>query len=410
MLRESIETPMPSLISSIADSSERIAYAHFYRDFYERGLFDLNGRFDGVELPIKPPTNHLAGPLAVHLEIIGACNLACSHCFAGLLPRNQNPLQVREMETLFRDLAGMGSFRLGLTGGEPLIRKDLFDILDAATDNGLHPCLTTNGLLIDDDIARELGRRDLVWLNVSLDGASAKTNDAIRGHGTFEQVLDRLKVLRRHARFTLAFTITTLNAAEVQRCARVAAEVGADNAVFRPLYPVGTATGHPDLMPEYSQYVAALAELNEIELGDDIHAIDPFSPQSREESRSRVVMNNGCGAANTIASISVQGDVNPCSFLGAEFNCANIRDRSFSEIWNEGHSFVEMRQWSRTSNCDNCDDTRSDQFAGGCRARALVMAGDANARDPWHTEWEASRNAGSCQPHPLVNIEVHRER
>ncbi len=92
------------------------------------------------------------------------------------------------------------------------MRNDLFEIVDRATAHGLHPCLTTNGLLIDEEIARQFGRRELVWLNVSLDGATAESNDSVRGEGTFDQVLEKLKLLGRHARFTIAFTITSQNA------------------------------------------------------------------------------------------------------------------------------------------------------------------------------------------------------
>src|SRR5205807_2391089 len=135
------------------------------------------------------------------------------------------------------DLVRLGSFRLGLTGGEPLMRKDLLDVLDSATGHGLHPCLTTNALLLTEATARELGKRNLVWLNVSLEGPDAATNDPIRGRGTFNGVVEKLKLLRHHARFTLAFTITRLNADRVRDCARLAYEVGAHTAVFRPLYP-----------------------------------------------------------------------------------------------------------------------------------------------------------------------------
>jgi MoaA/NifB/PqqE/SkfB family radical SAM enzyme len=71
----------------------------------------------------------------------------------------ESPLSVAEMEGFFAELASLGSFRLALTGGEPLLRKDVFDILDAATGHGLHPRLTTNGLLVDDHLAREIGKR-----------------------------------------------------------------------------------------------------------------------------------------------------------------------------------------------------------------------------------------------------------
>ncbi len=356
----------------------------FYEHFYRLGFFSLDGLLAADILDIEPPSDHLAGPLAVHLETVAACNLTCSHCFAGELPRNDRPLSLMEMDALFASFARMGSFRLGLTGGEPLLRRDIFEIIDAATDRGLHPCMTTNGLLITEEIAREFGRRKLVWLNVSLDGATAQTNDHVRGAGTFEKVVDKLRLLGQHARFTVAFTIMSTNAHEVEECAALARDVGAHTAVFRPLYPAGVALQHLDLMPTYTQYADALERLT-----GDIRAIDPFSPQSRANTQSRIVLNNGCGAGNFVCSVSVNGDVNPCSFLGSAHNSGNVRHQAFEEIWHASHGFVSIR---------NCGD---EAFCGGCRARALAASGSIHAKDPWVDEYREHQRY-----HPMANVQV----
>jgi radical SAM protein with 4Fe4S-binding SPASM domain len=296
------------------------------------------------------------------------------------------------MDALFGDLARIGSLRLGLTGGEPLMRKDVFDLLDAATGHGLHPCLTTNGLLINDDIAREFGKRELVWLNVSLEGSSAESNDAVRGVGTFDAVLDKLRILRRHARFTLAFTIMNTNAHLVKQCAALAYEVGAHTAVFRPLYPAGTALDHLDLMPSFTQYTRALGELAEMGMpGADLRGLDPFGPESRSPTQPRIHTSPTCGAGQHVCSISVQGDVNPCSFLGSAFNSGNIRHTPFSVLWRTGHQFQRMRR------------PPTEGFEGGCRARSQTFAGSVDAADPWLTE---SRQSAGAQPHPGDNLEL----
>lgn len=348
-----------------------------------------DGRLAGERLDVVPPDDHLLGPLAVHVEVIAQCNLRCTHCFADPLPRGaRDSLTLDELDDLFHQLAALGSFRLGLTGGEPLLRKDLLEVLDAATGAGLHPCLTTNGFFLDDAMARELGRRELVWLNVSLDGATAATHDAVRGAGTFDTVVERLRRVRDVLRFTLAFTITSDNAHEVDRCVRLAEELGAHTAVFRPVYPTGAALKRPELMPTYEAYQSALrtlASLSQSDESSDEHtllpgrAMDSFSPQARAQVAGRVVRGDGCGAANTVCSVSVDGRVNPCSFLGERFESASIRERSFREIWDEGWSFVKLRSME------------SEGFRGGCRARALASSGSVHARDPWEREWRASR-------------------
>lgn len=387
VLRATIAAPAWN-VAAAAPPDQRDAIEGLAALLADRGFLRLDGRLAAVPIDRDPPPDHLLGPLAVHLEVIGACNLTCAHCFAGTLPRNHHPLSLAEMDRLFAELAGLGSFRLGLTGGEPLLRKDLLDILDAAVAHGLHPCLTTNALLVDERLARELGRRPLVWLNVSLEGARAETNDAIRGAGVFDRVLERLELLGRHARFTLAFTLTQNNLREVEDCVALARSVGAHTAVFRPLYPVGIAAGSPDLMPTFGGYTDALARLERIDADGDVYAIDPFSPSAREEVRGVVTAGASCGAATTVASISVQGDVSPCSFLGSSFEAGNIRERTFEEIWRAGHAFRRLRT-----------PAPGDRFGGGCRARAQFYGGSAFAEDPWQAQHDG-------RPAPVRRLRV----
>jgi MoaA/NifB/PqqE/SkfB family radical SAM enzyme len=364
-----LERALHSSVFELVDRlppAERGPAGALVRRLYGRGWFQLGGRFAGVRLQAHPPEGHLLGPLGVHLELLAACNLTCTHCSATPLPR-KGRLTLPELDTLFRDLAAMGSFRLSLTGGEVLMRPDLFEVVDTALSRGLQPRLTTNGLLLDEELARQLGRRPGLRVNVSLEGATAASNDAVRGEGTFERVLQRLALLREHARFTLAFTVTADNHGEVEACAALAQRVGAASAVFRPLYPVGAAAARPVLMPSFDQYTSALIRLS---------ADAPV--QTRAPS--------GCGAGTLEASISSEGDVSPCSFLGPGFASGNVRLRPFREIWDEGQHFRALRGEPR----------------GGCRARAMAATGSAYGPDPWHEAWE--RDPTSYLP-PLCAVE-----
>jgi radical SAM protein with 4Fe4S-binding SPASM domain len=394
-----VDVPIQRVLAETADDGLYERCLRFYEHFESLGFFTVDGRFAGSVLTgLDIAEAHLTGPLAVHLEVIAACNLGCTHCFAGALPRTERRLSLTEIDALFAEMAGLGSFRLGLTGGEPLLRKDIFQIIDLALDHGLAPCITTNGLLLTEEIAREFGERGLVWLNVSLEGASAETNDKVRGHGTFDKVMERLAVLREHSRFTLAFTIMRTNLEEIEACAELARAVGADTAVFRPLYPVGTARQHQELMPTFAEYSTALDQLAMMDGTDpfDLRAIDPFSPQARQETQSVVHQNYGCGAGNLVCSISVSGDVNPCSFLGPDFVAANVRDSSLAEIWHHSAGFQAIR------NLPHTEPATGATFAGGCRARALVLNGSINAPDPWITEHALTGTARN----PLTVVDV----
>lgn len=419
--------PFGALIDAAPDAARRASLERFFASFYARGFFRPDLTFAGHALEIAPPAEHLVGPLALHLEVVAACNLTCTHCFAGELPRREPPLTLAELDALFATLARVGTFRLGLTGGEPLLRRDLFEVIDLAVAHGLHPCVTTNGLLVTEAIAREFGKRDLVWLNVSLEGATAATNDAVRGAGTYARVREKLAALGRHARFTLAFTVMRSNLHEVRACAALAAEVGAHAAVFRPLYPVGVAREHLELMPTFAEYAAAVDELAALGVeqvaagageGFDLRGLDPFGPATRAEAQSVVHQNHGCGAGNIVCSVSLAGDVNPCSFLGSGFVADNVRRRPFEEIWHASQVFRSIRGLPG-------DGAGTATFGGGCRARALVLGGSANAPDPWLAAHEAQAasgaraaeagaGAGASGPcatqHPLVVLEPRRRR
>jgi len=173
LLTELVDIPMEQVHGRwrATESAERVAaLERFFDHFGDLGFFTLDRRLAADVLSVTVPDDHLVGPLAVHLEVASACNLTCTHCFAGDLPRHEQRLSLIELGSLFGEMASMGSFRLGLTGGEPLLRRDLFDVIDLATNHGLCPCITTNGLLIDAEVARGFGERNPVWINVSLEG------------------------------------------------------------------------------------------------------------------------------------------------------------------------------------------------------------------------------------------------
>ncbi len=235
-----------------------------------------------------------------------------------------------------------------------------------------------------------------MWLNVSLEGATAASNDAVRGAGTFDRVMARLALLSRHARFTLAFTLTSDNLSEIEACAELARRVGAHTAVFRPVYPAGVARENLALMPAYEDYADALARLEgALRPDDDLAGIDPFSPQHRHPGLGRVHAGGGCGAGNTVCSVSAHGDVNPCSFLGPEHEAGNIRQRPFSRIWHDSAGFQAIRA---------LPGAESGCFSGGCRARSLALRGSINAPDPWQEAWAARQERIA----PSTNLEILR--
>ena len=397
LLREWTVTSCDATIASQTCPEQRVKVIRFAEHLIRESILGCDGRIDAEVVmpksgsqahPQHQNSNWLSGPLVTHVEVIGACNITCTHCFAGSLPRNHDPLRLAEFEALFADLASIGCFRASLTGGEPLLRSDLFDIIDVAIANQLHVTVTTNGTLLTPSIAREFGKRRAVRVNLSLEGATPESNDAVRGAGVFDQVREKTRLLRQHTDFTVGFTLTRQNAAEAEACADLAKQLGARAAVFRPLFPVGLAQQHPEMMQSFAEYSQTLQQILRF----------------AEDDSPLVEDNQECAAGRMLASVSAQGDVNACGFLGSKYVAANIRDRKFSEIWNDRHLMAEFRDSAAVAN-EMGATVAHEGFRGGCRARALAANGSANASDPWHDDFERMSDANFF---PISNLSVTR--
>ena len=159
-------------------------------------------------------------------------------------------------------------------------------------------------------------------------------------------------------------------------------------------------------MPSFSEYHAALDILAAMAQEEQLtlRHIDPFSPHARRETQSVVHQNYGCGAGNLVCSISVSGDVNPCSFLGPDYSAANIRDLSLADIWHRSSGFQAIRALSHVEPRSEHGGTAT--FAGGCRARALKLNGAINAPDPWITDHTDFEQQGRLLRNPLAIIDV----
>lgn len=351
-------------IDAIADGPTRERYARAAEALYADGLFTYDLRFAGRVL--RPPRTQgfLTGPLSVHLEVTAHCDLACAHCFAGELPRAERPLGLADLDRLFAELASLGSFRLNLSGGEPTLRRDFFELVDLALGHGLSPAVTTNAMRVTPAMAKAFGGRKLLWLNVSFDGATRATHEAIRGPETFDTLCENTRRLAAETPVTLAFTVMRHNAHELEAAAALARELGAAGAVFRPMYPVGKALSNRHLLPSVDDYDRATQALGALS-----GCATRYGPRQRAQASELDPDTLGCGAGSTQASITVGGRVNPCGYLGAAFEAGTVRDTPFGQIWREGESFQQLRALHRT--------------LGGCRARALDHTGRVDGDDPW---------------------------
>jgi mycofactocin biosynthetic radical S-adenosylmethionine protein MftC len=320
----------------------------------------------------------LRAPVNITWEVTSDCNLSCRHCLSADLRQAGPPdLGYDECLAVVDELARLGVFQVNFGGGEPFLRPDFLDLLDYAQRRGITTCVSTNGSLLSEVTARHLARMPLCYLQVSLDGATAETNDAIRGRGAFACALaaaERLAAAGLRG-FSLNMVVTRLNFEELDAFCALAESYGAKARLSR-LRPSGRAR---EVWQDYRLSRPQLAALSEF-LGrrPEVLTGDSFFPLA-PESRARLGLNM-CGAAGMTLALSPGGDVYPCAFLSEPaFLAGNVRERSLVDIYRDSVVLGLFRDLDPAA-CSAC--ARLPVCHGGCPAVAYFLTRSLDSPDP----------------------------
>jgi mycofactocin radical SAM maturase len=318
----------------------------------------------------------LSAPVNVTWEITQRCTMHCVHCLSDAGPAAEDELTTQECRDLVDQLTALNVFQVNIGGGEPFIREDFLDLLTYAHDQGLVTCVSTNGMLIDQELARRLSELTMLYLQVSLDGATAEVNDAIRGKGTYKKIIDAMDCLANQGvPFSINTVLTRLNFPQLEDLRKVAKTYKADLRVSR-FRPSGRGKESKSwLGPDKDQLEAFTDWLNEHDL---VRTGDSFFCLTSENRRRKGL--DMCGAAKMTCCISPNGGVYPCAFLQEEpFLTGNIRDRTFKDLWDRSPIFHQFRSLDVES-CLFC--YRFENCRGGCPAMAYHTYHDLSLPDP----------------------------
>ena len=317
----------------------------------------------------------LSAPVNVTWEVTYGCNLSCIHCLSDSGAKRNNELATEACLEVIDSMAAMKVFQFNIGGGEPFMRPDFLDLMDYAHQKGIVTCISTNGTLIDKDVARRLDNK-LVYIQVSLDGATLASNDIIRGRGSFDKALQALEYLRqRDIEVSINTVLTRHSINELDRLVELAASFGAKLRIsrFRPSGRGKNSWSRLNLDREqlltFSQW---LGEHLAVSTGDSFFSV------STEERRSLGL--NMCGACKLTCCLSPTGQVYPCAFLQeAEFRAGKLPEDSFAAIWQDSAVFHSFRRLEIKS-CENC--YRFDLCHGGCPAIAYHTQRKLGLPDP----------------------------
>lgn len=329
-------------------------------------------------------------------EVTRSCNLDCVHCRAssnyGPHPRELDAIMAMEVLDQIREVAKP---IIILTGGEPLLRKDIFALADYGTRKGLRMVLATNGTLITPDITRKIRESGIKRVSVSLDGATRESHDVFRQvNGAFNRAIKGISYLKEGGiEFQINTTITKYNLSELEGIFDLAVRLEAAAHHIFLLVPAGRAKEMANQQLDAREYEDTLYWFHEQHDKAPLELKATCAPQyyriMRQETHSGGdtvdskacgldAVTRGCLAGISYCFISNEGIIQPCGYM--ELNSGDLRKSRFADIWGNSPIFAELRNFSRyKGKCGRCEYI---SVCGGCRARAYAAHGDYLSEEP----------------------------
>ena len=375
-------------------------------------LCDLDAESDGLRYDAaagsKEPQiteDHQQRPVVVW-NSTKRCNLYCEHCYAAADQEGApNELSTAEGKALIDDLAEFGVPVLLFSGGEPLVREDLTELVAHAVESGIRPVLSTNGTLLTRENARALKEAGLKYAGISVDGLPER-NDRIRGEeGAFDAAVRGIEAcLDVGLKTGLRYTITEHNVEDLEGVVDLLVDVGVDRFCFYhldyggrgadisdvDLSPEATRKAVTDLCDLTREYHDAGEEIETLLVGNyaDAGHLVEYADREIGTDRARLIRNHlerngGDPTGERIADVDPVGNVHLTQFWQG-YSPGNVRDRSFGAIWSDESNpllgALREREARLTGRCGDC--VYQDICRGGSRLRALAAHNDPFAPDP----------------------------
>lgn len=316
-------------------------------------------------------------PLYVKIKLTWRCNLRCQMCNVWRQSRDDR-LTLPVIQSLADELADLGTRKVHLSGGEVLLRPDIFEVIDAFAGRGMQVNLTTNGTLLTKEMARRLAESGLHNLSISLDGATPGTHDALRGKGNWKRTICGIHNLRRAVKqahrklhIRVNFVITRRNYQDLARLPEIAHQAGADRLTLIPVDdPDGRFRLNKKRIRVYNQEVAPLLAHKALAYGmmGRVEEAYPFGWEKAEAEISKtgqyalgLYESQPCYMPWIHAMIDPQGKVYPCCMLRTTRRLGKLlKTGGFQGVW-EGSVFHDFRHrmldpGSRPIACHACDD------------------------------------------------------
>ena len=365
----------------------------------------------GIKIP--QPTRV---PVVIVWNVTNQCNLNCLHCHqSSTISPHEKELSTSECFKIVDKLADAGISILTFSGGEPLVRNNIFKIIKRANDNGIYCTIASNGILMNKETIKKLYNNGIKRVEIGLDGAKSETHDFLRNKkGCYNQTIKAIQNCVNYEKFDEIAVTTTLyksNAVEIPRIVDLVEDIGATRFYLNRLIPAGRGINithldvsnsekrkildflynrfHESVINEkgiqcyargmtylsrvgYQKSHGQIFHVSEAFSGYDIMFKNKFNGELSRFVRRFAKGFSGCSAGLTYCGLSAEGEIIPC--VPAPINLGNLLEKDLEDIWANNETLNHMRDRKHLDgSCGKCD---YNGLCGGCRYTAYFMTGD----------------------------------
>ncbi len=310
-----------------------------------------------------------------------ACNLKCKHCYRDAGLKDPHELGLAEGRALLDEIKLAGFRIVVLSGGEPLLRKDIYELIEYGTSLGLRMVLGSNGTLISEAVATRLKKAGLCRAGVSLDSSDRAIHDEFRGvAGAYDQVFAGIENMRKTGlEFQVHTTVSKYNYHQIGSMIDFVSGLKASAYHIFFLVPSGRGRDQIEHLISPQEYYRLIDLILEKQKQSAMELKPVCAPQFMPRAQDKGMdmrFSRGCLAGTHYCCVLPNGDVHPCPYL--PLLLGNVRQDRFSLIWKNNPVFRALRSLEYTGKCGQCPHK---QICGGCRARAYYHSGEYMGED-----------------------------
>ncbi len=312
------------------------------------------------------------------------CNLYCDHCYRDSGMRESDELNTEEAKTMIEDIAAAGFKIMIFSGGEPLMRNDILELVAFASKSGMRPVLGSNGTLLDYTLACDLKKAGLMGIGISLDSMDKDKHDQLRKYsGAWEEAFQGMAFCRESGlRFQIHTTVMDWNQDELESITDFAFTQGAVAHHIFFLVPTGRGVNLENTSLQAKEYEDVITRIMKKQKEVSIELKPTCAPQFMriaDQMGLKMRYSRGCLAGTSYCIVNPRGLVQPCAYM--DLVVGDVRKKPFNIIWRDSAVLKKLRSMDYKGYCGQC---RYKLSCGGCRARAAFYNdGDYMEAEPW---------------------------